>query len=55
MSMLMLGRVLNNRRLTMRFMLIGQHESRLGVMVRAARMGAHRNGKRHTNAQHPKR
>jgi hypothetical protein len=56
MVMSMLGRVLNNRRMTMRFMLIGRYENRLGVLIRAApSMGAHSNGKRPTDAQHPKR
>jgi hypothetical protein len=56
MVMAMLGRILNNRHSMMRFMLIDRYENRFGVMVRVtAGMGARGNGKRHTDAQHPKR
>jgi hypothetical protein len=56
MVMAMLWRIPNNRRSTMRFMLIGWYENGVGVMVRATTgMGARGNGKRHTDAQHPKR
>ena len=56
MVMAMLWRIPNNRRSMMRFMLIDRYENRVGVTVRApAGMGACSNGKRHTDAQNPKR
>jgi hypothetical protein len=56
MVMAMLWRIPNNRCSMMRFMLIDRFENRVGVTVRAtAGMGASGNGKRHIDAQHPKR
>jgi len=56
MVMAMLWRIPNNWSVAMRFMLIGRYENGLVVLVGSASSpGVGGNGKRHTDAQYPKR